>query len=89
MNRWNHLKESFPAHSKKVEVEWSGENFLQNDFWVVPETGFIFLHWTAFNLRQRETIGQYLRGCKEGTVVITLTNPIPGEDFEVLIKDSW
>ena len=26
--------------------------------------------------------------CREGTLVISFTNPIPNSDFEILIKDS-
>jgi hypothetical protein len=88
MNRWNQLKESFPLHSKNTRVEWIADNFLLNDFWV-KDANFIFLHWTAFSVPQREAMMQLLKGCGEGTVVISFTNPIPGDDFEVLLKDAW
>jgi hypothetical protein len=30
-----------------------------------------------------------MKVCGEGTVVISFTNPIPSDDFVVLVNDNW
>jgi len=49
---------------------------------------FILLHWTAFSNAQLQLAGDVMSQCREGTLVISFTNPIPNSDFEILVKDS-
>lgn len=85
-SRWNLLSDNFNKQLKEVEFEFIEDDFLLNGFW--SEGTFIFLHWTAFSKDQRHTIAKLMASCEEGTHVITLTTPIPGNDFEVLVSDT-
>ena len=46
------------------------------------------MHWTAFNRDQLEVAGDVFAQLREGTLVISFTNPIPNPDYEILIKDA-
>lgn len=89
--RWETMKSSFTQQAKIVEFDWIEDNFVLADFW--QDASFIFLHWTAFSTEQREKVGKTMAKLKEGTQVVSLTNPIPGSDFAVLVEDqcetSW
>lgn len=53
----------------------------------------ILLHWTAFSLEERRAVTNTLYKCKEGTIVVALSHPVPNDDFETLVTDrcdtSW
>jgi hypothetical protein len=89
--RWNSLKENFPRRFRDIDIVFSHDNFFKCDF--QTEATFVLLHWTAFTRAQRETVAETLESCREGTLVVALTHPIPGETFEILKIDecdtSW
>jgi hypothetical protein len=84
--RWNNMKENFPRRYRDIEINFSHDNFFKCDFQI--EATFILLHWTAFSRAQREQVAETLEMCREGTIVVALTHPIPGETFEILKVDS-
>ena len=86
MSRWETYSENFPKLTTEIEMDFVDDNFLENDFWV--EATFIFLHWTAFSNEQISKSSSMFSYCPEGTIVIAFTNPVPNDDFEILIKDS-
>lgn len=87
MPRWERFGFGFPAEVRKTEFIWEQDNFLENESpWM--DATFILLHWTAFNSDQLKLAGDVMAQCREGTLVVTFTNPIPNSDFEILIKDS-
>lgn len=85
--RWDLYADNFTQAMKEVIFEFIEDNFIVSRFWAVEAT-FILLHWTAFSKEQQAAVAKILAECAEGTHVITFTNPIPGTDFEVLVKDS-
>ncbi len=84
--RWDLYADNFTQAMKEVIFEFIEDNFILSGFWT--EATFVLLHWTAFSKEQQLAVSKLLSECAEGTQVITFTNPIPGDDFEVLIKDS-
>jgi hypothetical protein len=44
------------------------------------------MHLTAFDKKQLLLLGKISAACGEGTICVSLTNPIQNADFEVLIK---
>lgn len=86
MSRWETYRENFPKITTEIELDWVDDNFLENDFWV--EATYILLHWTAFSNEQITKCAGMFSYCPEGTIVIAFTNPVPNDDFEILIKDS-
>ena len=84
--RWLRFSEGFPPEINKVNFMWEQMDFLENpDPWA--DATFILLHWTAFNSAQLQLAGDVMSQCREGTLVISFTNPIPNSDFEILVKD--
>ena len=59
---------------------------MQNGFWT--DGTCILLHWTAFSNEQQRIVASLLSSCQEGTYVISFTNPVPGEDFDILVQDT-
>jgi hypothetical protein len=92
MVKWDNLKGGFPQKQRECKFVWAKENFLENpQTWVVGN--YFFLHWTAFSLDQRATVAEHVEECSEGSIFITLTNPIEVNSLEILIEDwcetSW
>ena len=85
-SRWDIHKLGFTDQVKKTTFEWIEEDILVNSFW--RDSSFLFLHWSAFSYQQRQTLASMMGQLNEGTQVISLTSPIPGDDFEVLVTDS-
>lgn len=90
--RWNKLIQvNQDEDLKNVDFEFRCKDMFHDDTWV--SYSFIFLHWTAFNLRQRKVLANMMNDCKEGTTVITFTHPVPNPSFIVLAADkcetSW
>lgn len=91
LTRWNRLKEYFPNKQKSIEFEFHNLDFFSETFWT--DSTIIFLHWTAFSKSQRLKLASIINDCKEGTMVISVTHPVPIDDFHILIRDkcetSW
>jgi len=51
------------------------------------------MHLTALNTSQLLLLGRIASECAEGTIVLSITNPIQNTDFELLVKGdcrtSW
>ena len=87
MPRWERFSIGFPTDTRKIDMVWEQDNFLLNEVpWM--DATFVLLHWTAFNSEQLKLAGDVMAQLREGTLVVTFTNPIPNSDFEILIKDS-
>ena len=75
MNRWeNVVKGSFPPATRDMQMVWMNGDLFASNVWL--DATFLFIHWTAFSNEQITKLSDLLRGCKEGTHVITITHPI-------------
>lgn len=86
MVRWNKFKETFPVKQRQMQFVWLNEDILETKAWL--EATFIILHWTAFPSHMQNKIADMLCACDEGTICITFTTPVPGDNFEILVQDS-
>jgi SAM-dependent methyltransferase len=91
-NKWNQIKKQFPPEFvNKTAVRWRNDDILTTSDWA--DGTFYLIHWSSFTKPQRENISEKLSKCKDGTIVITFTQPLPDTYFEVLVEDicrvSW
>ena len=91
IGRWNKYNENFTIKIQKVEIDFIEDDYILNGFY--QDGSFIFLHWTALSNKQQLIVSKLLEKCKEGTYVITLSNPLQSNDYEVFVQDicltSW
>ena len=85
-SRWERFQNNYTEKIREIVFDWIEDDFMLNGFWT--DGTFILLHWTAFSNEQRRTVAKLLGSCVEGTYVVSFTNPIPGEDFEILVHDT-
>lgn len=71
---------------QEIDIAWIEDDFTQNDFWA--EATFIILHWTALESQQWGEVSEMMVKCVEGAHVITFTNPLNCEDFDLLLVDT-
>jgi hypothetical protein len=84
--RWERFQSSYTEKIRNIVFDWVEDDFTKNGFWT--DGTFIFLHWTAFSNDQQRDVAKILSSCQEGTFVISFTNPIPGQDFLILVHDT-
>lgn len=84
--RFERYQSSYTEKIRNVLFDWVEDDFMTNGFWT--DGDFILLHWTAFTNEQQRTITKTLATCKEGTFVVTFTSPIPGDDYDILVRDT-
>ncbi len=84
--RWDLMSENFTQKMREVMFEFIEDNFIMTNFWT--EASFLLLHWTAFSTEQRNLVTKILTECLEGTQIITFTNPIPSDDWQILVQDT-
>lgn len=92
---WNNMKQDFDISYRynEIDILWIKNNFLEITVWI--EATFIFLHWTTFSKKQKTQLSEILNQCREGTMIITITEPleIMNDNYILLVKDkcktSW
>ena len=84
--RFERFSSSFTEKIRNIVFDWIEDDFTLNGFWT--DGTFILLHWTAFSNEQMRATAKILSACQEGTYVISFTNPIPGDDFDILVHDT-
>jgi len=84
--RFERYQDSYTEKIRNIIFDWIEDDFTLNGFYT--DGTFILLHWTALSDAQQRAVGGMLAGCQEGTFVLSLTNPVPGNDFEVLVHDT-
>ena len=86
-SRWALMEDNFTQRILDVDKQWIEDDFVKNDFWTSDAT-FVLLHWTAFNYEERQLLTDHLNNLAEGAQVLSLTNPIPGNDYKLLVEDT-
>ena len=91
IRRWDKFKEKLPRKQRDTFIDFIQDDITEATFW--SDATFIFLHWTAFNIEQRESISNIMNLCKEGTIVVSVTHLVQNSAFMVLKEDkceaSW
>lgn len=91
ISRFEKYKDLYPESTRDCVIDFTYDDFIERDFWV--EATFILLHWTAFDGDKLARISAQLEKCREGTMVVAVTHPVPSTDFDILVKDqcqtSW